>query len=421
VHAALSAASPDNPVMLEHASGHATFVNAYTLRLANVTDDTRNPAGGEIVRDARGAATGLLRESAQDLAEAAHARATAGRTRAQREEEWRQLVALAAEDALSKGVTSFHDAGASFEQIDVFRTLADERKLPIRLYSMVRFESYARMDSLLGRYRMIGRGGNHLTVRTIKRQIDGALGSNGAWLLEPYADLPRSTGLALEQPESLERIAELALKHGFQLATHAIGDRANREVLDVYERACRDVPNGAALRWRIEHAQHLAPPDVGRFARLGVIASMQGIHTISDAPWIPGKLGTERAERESYLFRSLWDAGAVVTNGTDAPVEDVNPIPSFYGMVARVAKDGKVFVPSQRLTRAEALRAYTLNNAYASFQERELGSLTPGKYADVVVLSKDVMRIPESEILSARADWTIVGGEVRYRRQAATP
>ncbi len=416
VHGSLSAASPDNPVLLEHASGHASFVNATALRLAGITNATRNPAGGEIVRDASGAATGLLRESAQDRAERAHERSRAGLTRAQRDAESRQLVALAAADALSKGITSFHDAGATFEQIDVLRALAREHNLPLRLYSMVRWESLARMDSLLDRYRVDGYGDGYLTVRAIKRQIDGALGSNGAWLLEPYADLPRSTGLAIEQPESLQRVAALALKHGYQLATHAIGDRANREVLDVYERATlHTYPK--ALRWRIEHAQHIAPSDVGRFAKLGVIASMQGIHTISDAPWIPTKLGVERAERESYLFRSLWDEGVVVTNGTDAPVEDVNPIPSFYGMVARVAKDGRVFVPSQRLTRAEALQAYTLNNAYASFSERTLGSLTPGKYADVVVLSKDIMRVPEAEIRDARVDYTIVGGVVRYARE----
>jgi predicted amidohydrolase YtcJ len=417
VHASLSAATPNNPVLLEHASGHASFVNAAALRLAGIVDTTRNPAGGEIVRDASGAATGLLRESAQGLAEHALERSRSGLTRAQRDAESRQLVALAAADALSKGVTSFHDAGATFEQIDVFRALAREHKLPLRLYSMVRWEPVARMDSLLDRYRMSGYGDGYLTVRAIKRQIDGALGSNGAWLLAPYADLPRSTGLAIEQPESLQRVAAIALKHGFQLATHAIGDRANREVLDVYERATAGVADGASLRWRIEHAQHIAPPDVARFARLGVIASMQGIHTISDAPWIPTKLGVERAERESYLFRTLWDEGVVVTNGTDTPVEDVNPIPSFYGMVSRVAKDGRVFVPSQRLTRAEALQAYTLNNAYASFAERTLGSLTPGKYADVVVLSKDIMRVPEGEIPGARADYTIVGGVVRYARE----
>ena len=418
VHASLTTATPHHPVLLEHASGHASFVNEAALRLAGITNATRDPAGGEIVRDAAGAATGLLRESAQGLADSAFARTLAGRTPPQREAEWRQLVELAGADALSKGVTSFHDAGASFDQIDVFRKMAEERKLPVRLYPMVRFESVARMDSLLGRYRMVGHGGGFLTVRAIKRQVDGALGSHGAWLLEPYADLPRSTGLALEQPASLERVAALASKHGYQLATHAIGDRANREVLDVYQRTVPAGADGSARRWRIEHAQHVAPADVARFKELGVIASMQGIHTISDAPWLAGKLGAERAERESYLFRSLWDAGVVITNGTDAPVEDVNPVRSFYGMVARVASDGRAFVPSQRLTRAEALRAYTLNNAYASFQERELGSLTPGKYADVVVMSKDIMRIPEREIPTAQVDYTIVAGRVRFRREA---
>jgi predicted amidohydrolase YtcJ len=420
VHASLSAASPNNPVLLEHASGHAVFVNARALQLAEITRATPNPAGGEIVRDPRGEATGLLRESAQHLPDAARARADSSRTPAQREADARQAVELAGADALSKGITSFHDAGSNFATIDLFRRVADEGKLPLRLYVMVRFEPKARMDSLLDRYRMIGRDSGFLTVRTIKRQLDGALGTNGAWLLAPYTDLPRSTGLPLEQPSSLQEVADIAMRHDFQLATHAIGDRANREVLDVYERAFRANPGKTDRRWRIEHAQHIAAPDVPRFARLGVIASMQGIHTISDAPWIPAKLGKERAEAESYLFRSLWDSGAIVTNGTDTPVEDVNPIPSFYGMVARVAKDGKVFVPAQRLTRAEALRAYTLNNAYASFTERELGSLTPGKYADVTVLSKDIMTIPEAEIPSARADYTIVGGKVRFER-AATP
>jgi predicted amidohydrolase YtcJ len=421
VHASLSAVSPNNPVVLEHASGHATFVNANALALAGITKRTANPAGGEIVRDASGEATGLLRESAQHLTNAAHALADARRPPGESEARARRIVELAGADALSKGITSFHDAGADFATIDRFKRLAAAGRLPVRLYVMVRFEPEARMDSLLDRYRMQGYGNGYLTVRSIKRQIDGALGSNGAWLLEPYADLPRSTGLALEQPASLQRIAELAIRHGFQLNTHAIGDRANREVLDVYERAFKAHPELRDPRWRIEHAQHIAAPDLPRFKSLGVIASMQGIHTVSDAPWIPAKLGAERARAESYLFRSLWDLGVVVTNGTDTPVEDVDPIPSFYGMVARVTKDGSVFVPEQRLTRAEALRAYTLNNAYASFAERELGSITPGKYADLVVLSKDVMTIPEREIPTARALYTIVGGVVKYQRPENAP
>ena len=416
VHALLSAASPNNPVVLSHASGHATFVNAKALALAGVTKNTQNPAGGEIVRDASGEATGLLRESAQDLTERAQARDDALRPPAEREARLQRIVEMAGADALAHGVTSFHDAGANFATIDRFKRLAAAGKLPVRLYVMVRFEPEARMDSLLDRYRMQGFGNGYLTVRSIKRQIDGALGSNGAWLLEPYTDLPRSTGLALEQPASLQRIAELAIRHGFQLNTHAIGDRANREVLDVYERAFKAHPEVRDPRWRIEHAQHIAAPDLPRFASLGVIASMQGIHTVSDAPWIPAKLGPERARAESYLFRSLWDLGVVVTNGTDTPVEDVDPIPSFYGMVARVTKEGKVFAPEQRLTRAEALKAYTLNNAYAAFSERELGSITAGKYADLVVLSKDIMTIPEPEIPSARVLYTIVGGVVKYER-----
>jgi len=197
--------------------------------------------------------------------------------------------------------------------------------------------------------------------------------------------------------------------------THAIGDRANRETLDIYERVFKANPDKTGLRWRIEHAQHIQANDVPRFAKLGVIASMQGIHTVSDAPWIPSKLGVARTNAESYLFRSLWDSGAIVTNGTDTPVEDVDPIPSFYGMVARVTKDGTVFTPEQRLTRAEALKAYTLNNAYASFVEGELGSITVGKLADITVLSKDIMTVPEPEILSAKAAYTIVGGKVKYQ------
>jgi predicted amidohydrolase YtcJ len=329
-------------------------------------------------------------------------------------------VHLAGADALSKGVTSFHDAGSNFETIDFFRLLADAGELPIRLYVMVRGESPARMDSLLPGYRIDGAGRGFLTVRSIKRQIDGALGAHGAWLLEPYADLPRSTGLALESPESLDQVSRIAIKHGFQVNTHAIGDRANREVLDVYTRVFRANPRQRDLRWRIEHAQHIEPSDLIRFKSLGVIASMQGIHAVSDAPWIPAKLGRERAHRESYLFRSLWDLGVIVTNGTDAPVENVDPIASFHGMVAKVAHDGTVFMPEERLTRAEALQAYTLNNAYASFQERDLGSITPGKYADMVVLSKDIMSIPEAEIPTARVVYTIVGGQIRYEASSGS-
>lgn len=415
LHASLDAVSLANPVVLEHASGHAVFVNAAALKLAAITGKTADPPGGEIVKDEHGEPTGLLKETAQRLVADAIARLPKP-SPAEAEARFRKLVELAGADALSKGVTTFHDAGASFATIDGYRKLADEGKLPLRLYAMVRFESDASLTAKLDQYRMVGYAHGMLTVRSIKEQIDGALGSHGAWLLAPYADLPSSTGLTLKPMPDFEKTARIAAGHGFQVNTHAIGDRANREVLDVYERIFRDAPRQRDRRWRIEHAQHVEPADIPRFARLGVIASMQGIHIISDAPWVAKRLGEERAKRTSYPWRSLIDAGAVVTDGTDTPVEDVDPIQSFYGAVSRRTKDGTVFVPEQRVSREEALRAYTLNNAYAAFEEQEKGSLSPGKLADIVVLSKNILSIPESGIPSARVDLTILGGVVRMIR-----
>jgi predicted amidohydrolase YtcJ len=272
------------------------------------------------------------------------------------------------------------------------------------------------MDRRLPEYRMAGYGNHFLTVRSIKRQIDGALGPHGAWLLDPYVDLPTSTGLNLEPVAEIERTAEIAIKHGFQVNTHAIGDRGNREVLDIYERVFRANPDKRDLRWRIEHAQHLHPSDIARFRSLGVVASMQGIHGTSDGPWVLKRLGEARARSGAYLWRSLIDAGVVVTNGTDVPVEDIDPIASFHASVSRQVRDGSRFYPDQRMTREEALRSYTLNNAYAAFEEGVKGSITPGKLADIVILSKDIMAVPEEEIPTARVDVTIVGGKVRYRR-----
>ena len=419
LHASLDRVSPNNPVVLEHASGHASFVNGAALALAGITRDTPNPAGGEIVKDSTGAPTGLLKESAQGLMARGEAKLPKP-TRAEAEAKFRKIVELAGADALSKGVTSFHDAGSSFATIDGFKRMADEGKLPVRLYVMVRFETDSALDAKLDRYRMQGYAHGMLTVRSIKEQLDGALGSHGAWLLEPYTDLPTSSGLALLTLPAFEKTARVAMKHNFQVNTHAIGDRANREVLNVYERIFKDFPDKHDLRWRDEHAQHIDPADIQRFKQLGVIASMQGVHIISDGPWVAKRLGEERAQRTSYPWRSLMDAGVVVTNGTDTPVEDVDPIMSFYGSVSRKTKEGKVFIPEQRVTREEGLRAYTLNNAYAAFEENVLGSLTPGKYADIVILSKDIMSIPEDEIPTARVDVTILGGKVKYERKTTT-
>jgi hypothetical protein len=415
-HDALSAVSPENPVILGHASGHAAFANRLAMDLAGIGPRTPDPAGGTIVRDTSGEATGLLRENADALVYGVLADSRADMSEEERWDEFVRHVRLAGEEALAHGVTTFHDAGPDFETIDRFRRLADEGGLPVRLYLMVRGEPNESLRARLAEYYMVGYAGDFLTVRSIKRQIDGALGSHGAWLLEPYADMPGTTGLTVEDPDDIEETARIAAELGFQLNTHAIGDRANRVVLDIYERTFERF-GADDRRWRIEHAQHLHPDDVPRFARLGVIASMQGVHATSDAPWVFARLGAERAESGAYLWRSLIDAGAVISNGTDVPVERISPVASFASSVVREGREGNEFFPAQRMTRMEALESYTINNAYAAFEEDLKGSVTVGKLADIVVLDRDIMTVPDYEIADARVDITILGGEVRYERR----
>ena len=416
LHASLDAVSPQNPVLLIHASTHASFGNARALKLAGVTRDTKNPDGGEIVRDESGEPTGFLRERAQLLLTRARESAL-DNTPSAAEERFSELVRLAGEEALSKGVTTFHDAGSDFATIDRFKTLAERGELPLRLYVMVRGESNETLETRLDAYRLVGYAHEFLTVRSIKRMMDGALGSHGAWLLEPYADLPSSTGTVLDPPEIIRQTAEIAIRGGFQLNVHAIGDRANRETLDVYEATFARHGGGRDLRWRIEHAQHLSLTDIPRFGKLGVIASMQAVHATSDGPWVEKRLGADRTQTGAFVWRSLLDSGAVVTNGTDVPTEDLDPIANFYSAVSRRMKDGQAFHPEQRMTREEALRATTLENAYAAFEEKGKGSIEAGKLADLVVLSKDILTIPEDEIPLARVDLTILGGRVKYRRE----
>ena len=418
VHAALSAASPKNPVLLKHASGHGAFANAKAMELMGVSSRSPDPSGGEIVKDARGRPTGMFLENAQRLVDPVPRAENAGLldliTRFPGgEPETRRRARLAADEALSKGITTFHDAGASFETIDVLKKMVEADEMPLRLWVMIAEPNEA-LAGRLAQYKILGAGNHHLTVRAIKRVMDGALGSRGAWLLEPYSDLPTSTGLNTETVSSVEETARLAVAQGFQLCVHAIGDRANREVLDLFERVFAADPGKAARRWRIEHAQHLNPQDIPRFARLGVIASMQGVHPTSDAPFVVDRLGAKRAREGAYAWRSLMNAGAMVTNGTDTPVEDIDPIRTFYGSVTRQPREGPAFFPEQRMNREEALRSYTLSNAYAAFEEDLKGSLVPGKLADVTVLSRDIMTVPLQEILGTRVDHTIVGGKVVF-------
>ena len=407
LHDQLSEVSPDNPVLLTHASGHATFANARAMEMSGITSATADPDGGEILRDARGNPIGVFRETASGLLRGASADATPPDPRRQAE--------LAVQEALAKGITSFQDAGSSFETVDLLKNMVDDGSLGIRLWVMLR-ESNEALAARGKDYRMIGYGDNRLTVRAIKRSIDGALGSRGAWLLEPYSDSPESTGLNTTTPESISETAAWAIDNDFQLCVHAIGDRANRETLDLYQRTFEANPDKTGLRWRDEHTQHLHPDDIPRFAELGVIASMQGVHSTSDGPYVVARLGEQRAAEGAYVWKSLIEAGAVVANGTDAPVEDVSPIASYYSTVSRRLADGSVFYPEQRLSRLEALKTYTINAAFAAFEEDIKGSLTVGKLADITVLSKDVMTIPEDEISSTEVAHTIVGGRVMYSR-----
>ncbi len=415
-HKSISDITPHTPVYLRHASGHSAFANQYAMDLAGITKDTPDPAGGEIVRDKRGLPIGIFRENAMELIDSALQKHLDTRTPEQVYQDKYNQAVNAYEECLKKGITSFHDAGVEFETIDFYKKLAKKGQLAVRLYVMVS-ESNDSLRGRLGDYRIIGAGDNHLTVRSVKRIIDGALGSHGAWLLQPYEDLPTSTGLNTETIEDMKETAQIAVEYGFQLCTHAIGDRGNRETLDIYEQAF-NLPSGLKnARWRIEHAQHLSEQDIPRFGQLGVIAAMQGVHCTSDGPWVPSRIGDERALEGAYVWQKLMQAGAVISNGTDSPVEDVDPIACYYSTVTRRMNDGRQFYPRQALSRLQALKSYTYNPAFSAFEEDIKGSLTPGKLADITVLSQDILTIPAEEILTTKVDYTFVGGKLMYRNR----
>ncbi len=411
--------SPNNPVMLTHASGHASFVNAKAMELADITRTTVNPSGGEILKDASGRPIGLLRETASALAGRALETWRASKTAAERDADARRQIELAVQASLEKGVTSFHDAGSSFTTIDTLKKVAAEGGLGIRLWVMVR-DSNENLAAKLAQYRAIGLNDHHLTIAAIKVVADGALGSRGAWMLAPYSDSPSSVGLPTNSPESIAQTARIALEHDVQLCAHAIGDRANREVLNVYERAFKQRPGEKDFRWRIEHAQHIDPADIPRFGQLGVIPAMQANHATSDAPYVPARLGAKRAEEGAYVWQKLMKSGAIIANGTDVPVERIDPMANFHATITRKTKDGAVFYGDQKMTRAEALKSYTWNGAYAAKEESLKGSLAVGKLADITVLSKDIMTVPE-ERDSHRPPRSTPSSAARWRISARRP
>ncbi|HEX5178116.1 MAG TPA: amidohydrolase [Gemmatimonadaceae bacterium] len=414
----INQAAPNNPVILEHASGHALIANDVALRLAGITSSTPNPPGGEIIKDPSGRPTGILVDGAQSLIRDALDKNLSARSPEDAEAEFRRQVHLATQNALANGVTSFQDMGESFATIDAIKKMVDAGDMPLRLYILVDGEEVRPddVDSLVA-HRMIDYGNGHLTVRAIGEiTADGALGSRSAWMLAPYDDDPTNTGLNVTSMARIKQIAEIGIAHGFQISVHAIGDRANRETLDLYQSLFAEHHvKSDTLRWRIEHAQHLNPADIPRFGRMGVVASMQGIHACSDAPYVIPRLGVQRAKEGAYVWQSLWKTGAVVTNGTDVPVEEISPIASFHCSVTRdVVGTDSAFFPEQKLSREQALKTYTVNGAYVAFQEHEKGALAPGMDADVVVLSRDIMRTAPDSILGTKVLYTIVGGKVEY-------
>jgi predicted amidohydrolase YtcJ len=358
-HESLDKVSPNNPVFLTHASGHASFANAKAMEVMNLTAKTANPAGGEILKDKAGNPTGLLRETASGLIRPGTGQPAP--TEAEVNAEAERVIELANKEILSKGVTSFQDAGSSFNDVARMKRMIDDGRLQARLWVMIRGGG---SPEQLSRGRLIDYGNKHLTVRAIKISVDGALGSRGAWFLAPYSDLVTSSGLGREKELQNARLAaQLAIDHGYQLCLHAIGDRANREVLNIYEEAFRkNNRNGKDLRWRVEHAQHIHRDDIPRFGQLGVIAAMQGIHATSDAPYVTARLGAERAEEGAYVWQKLMKSGATVVNGTDAPVEDVDPIASYYATVTRKLENGgALYISADAEGSVLALRPDNLN------------------------------------------------------------
>ena len=409
-HDALSAAVPGHPVYLTRVDGHAAWVNAAAMQRAGLTRAARDPDGGRILRDAAGAPTGVLIDRAQGLV----TRVIPEPTRA----ETRQGLTDAMAVMHRWGLTGMHDAGASRALIELYDEMAGAGALPLRLYVMIGDDSAA-LAHYFAKGPVAGAHDGHLWVRAVKLYADGAMGSRGAALLEPYSDDPNNLGLLLSAPAHIRDVAARGLAAGFQVNTHAIGDRGNRVVLDAYEQALAARPT-ADHRFRVEHAQVLHSDDLPRFAQLGVIPSMQASHQTSDMYWVGKRLGPTRT-LGAYAWRSLLESGVVIPNGSDFPVEAVNPLISFHAAIARQdARDWPAggWLPEQRMTREEALKSMTLWPAYAGFQEEELGSLSVGKRADFVILDRDIMRVPAELVLGTRVRSTWLGGREVYRQGA---
>lgn len=402
----------DRPVMLFHASGHALFANKAAMSAAGINSELPDPAGGRILRDEKGNPTGIFEERAMDLIKdeyKAWYQSLDGRQR--QAIEWHQIE-VATQECLSKGVTSFQDAGSKIHHVNLYKSLSLADSLDIRLWVMLREDAETTATHLTG-LPYIDASNTYFTCRAIKSEIDGALGSYGAWLLRPYDDKAGFFGQNTTELSEVEALAKIALENNMQLCVHAIGDRGNQEILNMMDSLLGD--QSKDKRWRIEHAQHLHPADIPRFAEIGIIASMQGIHCTSDAPFVEKRLGRERAQHGAYVWNSLLKSGAIVSNGTDAPIEDVDPLKNLFALVTRSRTDnGMVFFKEQAISRKQALHSMTTAAAYAGFEEDVKGSLEPKKFADFIVIDTDIMNCTDEEILKARILNTYVGGQLKY-------
>ena len=411
-HDKLSAISPNNPVWLTHASGHAAFGNAKAMELAGVTSETEFGFGGEIIKDLRGNPTGVFNERAQGLV--SQYVETEGEDNSSQ-----RALELAVQACLENGITSFQDAGSGSNSINAYREGLSSNSLRIRLYVMLTSRDPDLLKEWYKKGPEIGTGNDYLTIRSIKLNTDGALGSRGAWLLDSYTDRPGHFGMATQSMDYVYEVSRNGLANGFQVNSHAIGDRANREVLDQYEKVFNENPKLAENhRWRIEHAQHIDPADIPRFGLMGVIPAIQGIHMASDRPWAIDRLGRQRIIESAYVWRDLIDSGAILINGTDVPVEPIDPIASIYASTVRKTLKGKPeggYEPNQKMTRLEALKSYTINAAYGAFEEDIKGSIEIGKYADFTVLSQNIITVPEDQILNTKVRYTIINGQIEYK------
>ena len=407
--------APDNPVFLTRADGHAAVANSAALKIAAVTRETANPFGGEILKDPKtGEPIGMLLDNAMDLV----AKNIPPPSEAERE----QALLIGIKREIELGWCEIQNAGSELSDQEIIRRAYDAGKVKLRMVNAAYGPGEA-ANELLKKGATLNAFDHRFTQRTIKVIFDGALGSRGAALLAPYSDKPDSSGFLTQKPEELRPMFEEALRRGIQVETHAIGDRANRLILDLYEQAFKAVPSGERKiqepRWRVEHAQILSEQDIPRFAKLGVIASMQPSHAISDLFFAPSRLGMERLAG-AYAWNSLIKSGAIICGGSDAPVERGEPMIEFYAAVARKSikgESGEGWHPEQAVPREQALRMFTINAAYAAFEENDKGSIEVGKLADFTVLSADIMKIPAPEILKTRCEMTVVGGEVVYENR----